>query len=369
MPHPRVKRQAPPLWFGCALVAWCRLLLRNRGAIPLAKWPLVFLITLVSVAHTVLRLLQTLLFDRRVARTPIRQGPIFILGHWRAGTTLLHELLACDPRHAVPTTYQCFVPHHFLLTESWLPRFLRRFFPERRPMDNMAAGWERPQEDEFALLLLGEPSPYERIGFPANPQAGAGALDLRGLPAAVTRRWQRVFYRFVQQLTYAHPDKRLVLKSPPHTCRLPILLDLFPDARFVHIMRDPYILYPSTLHLWRVLTSTHALQRPTWEHLPEYILQTFVAFYTRLEEARPLVPPGRLYELRYEDLVQAPLEQLATLYESLDLGDFSLARPRVEAYLAAAGRYETNRYFLTDEERQLVTTRWAAVLQQYGYGT
>lgn len=361
------KRWAPAIWFGCDLFSWCQLLRRNRGAVHPSKWHLALLVTLVSVAHTALRLLQRIFLGPRVARTPIRAGPVFILGHWRAGTTLLHELLARDPRHAAPTTYACFVPHHFLVTERWLPWFLQCLSPQRRPMDNMTAGWDRPQEDEFALLLLGQPSPYERIGFPNNPQAGADALDLQALRPRDRHLWKQAFYRFVQELTYANPGKCLILKSPPHTCRIPLLLELFPDARFIHLLRDPYVLYASTLHLWRVLYTTHALQRPTWQHLPEYILQTFTTLYARLEEARPLLPPGRLYELRYEDLLRSPLRELQTLYRALDLGDFAPAQPHVEAYLAATRGYETNRYFLTDEERNLVSSRWAAVLQRYGY--
>ena len=82
------------------------------------------------------------------------------LGHWRTGTTYLHELLIRDPRHSYPTTYQCLAPGHFLISEAWLPKVFFFFVPSRRPMDNMPAGWDRPQEDEFGLCLLGAPSPW-----------------------------------------------------------------------------------------------------------------------------------------------------------------------------------------------------------------
>src|SRR5947209_6912737 len=227
--------------------------------------------------------------------------------------------------------------------------------PSRRPMDNVAAGLDHPQEDEFALCLLGQPSPYERIAFPNRPAAGAGALDLRGLTPAARRRWKATFCRLVQALTLAHPGRRLVLKSPPHTCRIPTLLELFPDARFVHVVRDPYVVYPSTLHLWRVTYGINGLQKPSWAELPDYILDTFVQVYDRLEEGRRLVPPGRFHELRYEDLVRDPLGQLEAVYRGLGLGDFGPARPSVEAYLAGLKDYETNRYFLTPAEREEIT--------------
>ena len=109
-------------------------------------------------------------------------------------------------------------------------------------------------------------------------------------------RWKTTFYRLLQQITVKDP-RRLVLKSPPHTCRIPTLLDLFPDARFVHIVRDPSVVYPSTLHLWRVTYGINGLQKPSWAELPEYILDTFVQVYDRLEEGKRLIPPGRIHEL------------------------------------------------------------------------
>jgi hypothetical protein len=171
----------------------------------------------------------------------------------------------------------------------------------------------------------------------------------------------------VQTLTLANGGRRLVLKSPPHTCRIPILLELFPDARFIHIVRDPYVVYPSTLHLWRALGASHSLQRPQWENLPEHILDTFVQMHDRLEEGKRLIPSNRFHELRYEDLVRDPVGQVEAIYRALELGDFSIARPHVEAYWASQKGYETNRHFLTPAEQKLITERWGPIIRRYGY--
>ncbi len=351
-----------PIWVGVGARAWARLLARNGFAVHRSRWRVVAVATALSVGNSALGLVQSLLYGRRVARTPVPHAPVFVLGHWRTGTTLLHELLACDPRLAAPTTYDCFAPHHFLLTRGWLPRLLGRFTPARRPMDAMAAGLDRPQEDEIVLCLLGEPSPYERVAFPNRP--AAGSLDL---PPGAAGRWKRAFRRLVQALTYAPHGKRLVLKSPPHTARVPTLLELFPDARFVHLVRDPYAVYPSTLHLWRVLSAAHSLQNPDWGLLPESVLRTFTAMSDRLEATRSLIPPGRLYELLYEDLVRDPIGRLTELYGALGLGDFEPARPHVEAYLTGVKGYETNRHLLTPEERETIAQRWGREIEQYGY--
>ena len=363
----RNKEGLPLLWLGCDAFAWAQLLGRNRFAVRPSRWLAAVLVTATSVLNTTLRLAQQVIYRGRVNRTPLRDSPVFILGHWRTGTTLLHELFACDPRHAAPTTYQCFAPHHFLISDPWLPRLLLRRAPDRRPMDNMAAGWYRPQEDEFALCLLGQPSPYERIAFPNRPEAGAGALDLRGLSRRALRSWERALSRLVRELAYAHRGRRLILKSPPHTCRIPTLLRLFPDARFVHIIRDPYEVYASTLKLWRVLCGTFGWQRPSWDGLPEYIFHTFAIMDQRLEEGRRLVPAGHFHELRYEDLVRDPPGQLEHTYRGLGLGDFGPARSPVEVYVAGLKGYEPNRHVLLPEEREAITRRWGAILERYGY--
>src|SRR5579884_2686020 len=214
--RPRRTKPTPMLWLGCDAFAWMRLLMAHRFAVHYSRWPVALIISAISPGHTLLRWAQEAIFGRRVARTPIEHGPLFILGHWRSGTTLLHELLSHDPRHAAPTTYECFAPHHFLLSRSWLPRLLGGLMPVRRPMDKMAAGWDRPQEDEFALCLLGQPSPYADLAFPNRPPTYPGSLDLSGLTPPQLAHWKRTFRRFLQTITYRDP-RRLVLKSPPHT--------------------------------------------------------------------------------------------------------------------------------------------------------
>jgi hypothetical protein len=203
----------PRIWEGCDFLAWLRLLARNRFAVGLPYVYIAVVITFVSACHTVLRLIQDVLFADQVRRTPIPQSPLFILGHWRTGTTLLHELLILDDRHSFPTTYECLEPNHFLLTEELFSRWFSFLMPSRRPMDNMAAGWDRPQEDEFALCMMGQPSPYLSIAFPNRPPQDQAALDLEGLSPLKRAAWKRAFLLLLRRITLRNP-KRLILKSP-----------------------------------------------------------------------------------------------------------------------------------------------------------
>jgi hypothetical protein len=356
----------PRIWEGIDFFAWLRLLVRNRCAVELPYLYIAVIVTFVSFFHTLLRFVQNVLYGGPVRRTPIREAPLFIIGHWRTGTTLLHELLILDERHTFPTTYECLEPNHFLLTEGIIPRLLPFLMPSRRPMDNMAAGWDRPQEDEFALCMLGQPSPYLSIAFPNHPPQDQAALDLDGLPPRVRRGWKRAFRRFLQQITFRDP-RRLILKSPTHSCRIRHLLELFPEARFVHILRDPYVVFPSTVNLWKTLAETHGLQKPRFEGLEEYVYRTFNHLYAKLEEGKKLVAPERFYEMRYENLVRDPVSQMRALYEHLGLGGFDHVLPRLQAFVAGMKEYRTNRYSQTPELREEITRRWGDVIRRYGY--
>ncbi len=366
--NPSPKREwTPRIWEGCDFFAWMRVLGRNHFAVSWRYLYIAFIVTFVSIFHTLLRWLQQQWYGSTIDRVRITNPPIFIIGHWRTGTTLLHELLILDDRHTFPNTYQCLEPNHFLLTENLVKRYLPFLMPSRRPMDNMKAGWDRPQEDEFGLCMMGQPSPYLMVAFPNRPPIDQDAFTFKGWSRRKIEAWKRAFLGYLKALTYKDP-RRLVLKSPTHSCRIPVLLELFPDARFIHIVRNPYVVFPSTVNLWRTLGETHGLQKPTGAGLEEYVYQTFTMLYDRLEEDRKLVPPKHFQELKYEDLVRDPIGEMKKLYAKLGLGEVEKVQPRIEAYLAANCDYQTNRYRqLPAETRAEIKRRWNKIIERYGY--
>ncbi len=362
----RQREWTPRMWEGCNFLAWLRLLARNRFAVQLPYLYIAVIVTFVSLIHTLLRWLQELWFGGRVKCMSIQEAPLFIIGHWRTGTTLLHELLILDERHTCPSTFQCLMPNHFLLTEHYLARWLWFLMPAHRPMDNMTAGWDRPQEDEFALCMIGQPSPYLKIAFPNRPSPCPETLDLEGMTPRALASWKRAYAHYLRQITFKDP-RRLILKSPPHSCRIKVLLELFPDARFVHIVRDPYVIFPSTVNLWKTLYQTHGLQRPTFDGLEEDVFNTFTHLYERVEKGKALIDPSRFCELRYEELIRDPVGEMRKLYEHLQLGGFDKVLPRLEQYLSKITGYKRNHYELTPELRAEITRRWGDVIRKYGY--
>lgn len=354
------------IWNGMNLTGWSRLLVRNLFAIAPRRLGMALIITAVCPLHFVLWLWQTALYGRRIARAEIRDHPIFIIGHWRTGTTLLHEMLALDPRHTCADTFTCLAPNHFLVSASFLRPWLKYLLPPQRPMDNVAVGFDRPQEDEFALCNMGIPSPYLTIAFGNRPPQDQEYLELRGLSPRALDRWKRGFVWFLKCVTVQDP-RRIVLKSPPHTARIRVLLDLFPDARFVHIVRDPYVVFPSTMNLFRRLYRDYGLQVPRYAGLDEHVFRTFSRMYEAFERDRALIRPSRLCQVRYEDVVKDPVAQMRRIYEHLELGGFDDVLPAIARYAERQKGYRTNRYEISEETRAEIARRWGFYAERYGY--
>jgi hypothetical protein len=271
-----------------------------------------------------------------------------------------------DARHTYPDTYACFAPNHFLLSGWWMKPCLKFLLPTQRPIDNMAAGWDHPQEDEFALCNMGVPSPYLTIAFPNHPPQDQEYFDFQGVSEPALNRWKGAFLWFLKCVT-AQRAKRIVLKSPPHTCRIRALLEMFPKAKFVHIVRDPYVIFPSTMNLWKRLYLDEGMQRPTYDGLEEHVFATFNRMYDAYERDRALIGPGQLCEIRYEDLIANPIEQMRRVYKELELDGFDTVQPAIEDYFAGQKGYKTNRYQITPEMRAEIGRRWEPFLKQYGY--
>src|SRR3972149_2660231 len=135
---------APRFWHGMGFPTWFKLLAHNRFAISPSRIPMAVSVTNATVLNSFAGVFTEMMFRHKVRSTKLAEPPLFVLGHWRSGTTLLHELLILDERHTYPNTYECFAPLHFVWTEWFIPPLLRRLLPSTRPLDLMEAGWGRP---------------------------------------------------------------------------------------------------------------------------------------------------------------------------------------------------------------------------------
>lgn len=362
----RRSQQPFPVWCGLTCSSWLRLL-AQRPAVHWSRWNRLALVSLASGVNSLLALAERAVYSNRIAHVPLEHPPVFILGHWRSGTSLLHTLLASDPQFAAPTLYQTSFPSHFLLTERWFTRVTARLLPPTRPMDNMPYAWDAPGEDEIALLLLTLKSPYLLAAFPDAPQKIARFESLSsGLTPSELKEWKKQFLWFLRKVTLRTP-KPLVLKSPTHTGRIRLLLSIFPQARFIHIVRNPYEVFSSTLHLQRVLLRENSFGRAEPLDLEERVFSTYLNLYQAYHLYRPLIPPSQLIELRFEDLISDRLRELQRIYAHFGFDGGDQLAERLEPELNRQRTYRRNEYELDEACRQRIAERWRVAFRRYGY--
>ena len=357
---------APRFWHGMRMTDWARLLYKNQFRVHPLRWGMAGAISFFSTFNSKMHLLQSALYGHRIQRTKVKQPPVFIIGHWRSGTTYLHELLSVDKRFASPSTYQCFAANHFLVTQSVIPKLFWFAIPGQRPMDNVKMGWDRPQEDEFALCAAGIKSPYFRIAFPNHTNEYLEYLDMKGLTPKELNEWKKGLTSFIQALTL-HQNKRIVLKSPTHTGRLKVLSEMFPGARFLHIVRDPYVVVPSTMRLWKSLDEVQGLQVPKHHDLEDYIFRAYDRMYGGFRQQIDQIADHHLHEVKYEELVQDPVGTVRSAYDQLQLDDFSEVESNLQEFVAGQKDYRTNSYTIPDSLREKIDNRWGYYLDRYGY--
>jgi hypothetical protein len=291
--------------------------------------------------------------------------PIFVIGFWRSGTTFLHELFCCDPRLGFPSTYACLNPSHFLLSE----RIVRAQAAQqeiRRPMDNMRYSWISPQEDEFALLALGAPSPYEALLVPSLMRDPRSLVDLRFRSLDEQGRWTEAIQYFIRLLALQQ-GKPMVLKSPPHGFRLHVLPTLFPKSRYVVIERNPFEVFASNLKLWRTLLNLYSWESFSMEEVEDFILAAYPLHEEAITAGAGVLQSGSLARVRYEELVRDPMKEMARLYEELDLGDFETVRPRIDRHLAGVADYKRNSFRLSAAQRRRIEQAWGKAMERKGY--
>ena len=269
------------------------------------------------------------------------------------------------------SAFQAIAPGFCLVGRGSVKRLLARIVEPRnrtRPMDRVPFSLDVPQEEELALANMTVHSFSHAFVLPQQAEMLFNRYVLfRDLRRATLAQWIQTYLLLLRKITLANGGKRLALKNCTHTARIPLLLDLFPDAKFVHIHRNPYDVFVSTRHLHQKLTSICQLQRIPFAQINRNVLAFYQQLMKKYLADRSLIPPGNLVEVRYEDLDTAPLQELRRVYECLDLPGFANAEPRFQSYINSIGDYTKNEYELGSDAIASVNEDWNFAFREWEY--
>lgn len=360
---------------------WLRLIGQN-GGVKKRYWGKLARIMFTTAMASPLRLAERLLWSNRVARVTIDKPPLFVLGFARTGTTHLHNLLAQDPALGYVSTFQAVVPGFALVGQGWLKRLMASNMKDQvRPMDNVRVSMDMPQEEEIALAASSHMSAYHQLSFPQLRQklftkfimmedpdeAAHGANGKKHLSDQEIREWERQYLNVIRKATILANGHRLVLKSPNNLGRITQLLRLFPDAKFVHIIRNPYIVYRSLIHTFKVSLSMYTLDDYDWPEIESYCIEMFRLMFEKYMADRTLIPEGHLAEIRFEDLERNPLAELERVYTELQLPGWQSAKTSIEEYLSTVSGYRKNAFEASQDVIDRVNENWKFVVDAWGY--
>ena len=361
-------RFAPRVWHGMTFGAWMRMIKGHWRSVPPGRYGLVFSVTVLSIGNSILKGISNFAFGRKVNATKISPAPIFILGHWRSGTTWLHQLLDVDLKLISPTAQQCFMPETFLIGQVLLRPIMPFLIPKSRPMDNVQMARNSAEEDEHAIALGGAMSPHRYLAFPCDT-LGDVITDPKEMAPNEAAFFRKTWINFLKRVQFCAPGKRLLLKSPAHTMRIAEILDIFPDAKFIHIVRDPYKVNLSRERSSPAMMATQSFQTEMPHPLAnrQKFVNDFADFHRKFEKTRGLIPEGNLYSLTYENLKLAPKERIRDIYKELDIGVFADIEPHLDVILADRKGYKVNTYSLSPEFEEVVYTTAKDHFECYGY--
>ncbi len=317
-----------------------------------------------SVLLSPVHLYESIRWRRAVARVSV-QDPIFVIGHWRSGTTHFHYLLSRTSTFGVVTMLQASFPGIFLTMGA----FLRRHFPlpESRPMDMTRWTLGSPQEEEIALSKMVQHSFFTQLLTPNTLIASfEHAVLLRGNPKALVA-WKKAYSTVLKKATLAADGKALILKNPANTGRIAVLLEMFPDARFVYVHRHPYEVFQSMNRFYRSLFGLLSLQDHSEDQVIESTLSGYEILTRRYLADREQIPAGHLLEVYFDDLVRDPVSTIRSVYEGFGLEGFEESSPRLQEYLRSTQGYRAASTALDAEDIDRVDQRWGFAFDAFGY--
>jgi hypothetical protein len=302
-----------------------------RAKRALFLWTVFIGLSLLSIVNVICLTLDRLLFpglrDQKV------EAPIFIVGNGRSGTTHIHRMLSADgDRFSFFKTWELLLPsileHRIVealdgfdrqVLRGWVRRRLQQGEDDaleeiRKLHDWQASGSE---EDDFVMFTnwssvsLTFPFPYPELAY---------LFWTDREPEHKRRRILGFYASMLERLLYCRQGDRIhCSKSPQFTLKMRGLLEQFPDARFIIMLRHPFETIPSLLDLmsqyWRKMGAPEELVEASADLLGEIQIEQ----YRYAVEIADELPDHQSIIIEFRDLLSDPKRVVEQVYQRFGL--------------------------------------------------
>lgn len=352
---------SPHILIGSSLIHFFWVLFQLNFSIKRKNILRLFITFLILLMFTPFRIIETILY--LFSKKEKVKAPIFIVGHPRSGTTYFHDSLNEIENLVAPRMIDCLYPFMNKYFKFMLVPILEKVLPETRLMDKMAVSWDSPQEEEFGMELM---NGYTSVGFLFAPHARKMILEkyiLLNSPIA-RKKWQKAHLKFAKKIQSIHKGKTLVFKSPSNTAKMLEILEIYPDAKFIHIVRNPKDVIPSTLHLYQRILPEFSLQNETNFDLNSYVYDYYSQVMEKFLKNKGQLNKNQFFELKYEDFIQQPIQLLENTFNQLEI---STDLEKLKPFFVSRKNFSKNKFEIDKTLEKEIESNCSLVIQHYHY--
>jgi hypothetical protein len=334
---------------GIGFKLFIKLIFRNKGFA--FKRIFRFLFILQNAFWTdVFAFIERIKYRRKILTYQAPFNPIFIIGHWRTGTTLLHKILSLHPDFMAPNLLNVSVPDAYIFAGRYYEKIIKLFLNDKRPMDNVKPGIYEPQEEEYALMKKIYGLPLHDVVFKENKKYFLlNHLELK----ADKNLFKKEFLFFYKKLAF-HTKKEIIFKNPFNSFRIKVLKEIFPEAKFVYIKRDPLKVVPSTRNMFNIITRRNTLKKKIYNISLDEIAQGFKLTEDIIERDLEVIKKENIYCTTYEDLIENPHKICKNIFNAFNIQTSETYIENINSYLYSVKDFKKNNFVLSENEKKMI---------------
>lgn len=297
----------------------CKLVILNRGVSirnVIKLIPLIFS----GIVSEFFTLDEKVRYGRKLKNYPTPQNPLFIVSHWRTGSTLLHELMDLDDRFDTPNLLDTIIPEHSLVSMKYYRKFVGHFIGAKRPIDNFSQSIDSASEHEYALLKMTGESPLKAALFHTSQENTYILDEVKSfIPKGRSENlFRKSFINLTKKISMKN-SKQPLLKNPWDAMRISWLKEVFPQAKFIHIYRRPEKVIPSTLRMWKKMVKDNLLKGTPYNPSLSDGARWYLHFELTIAKDLKGISPEDHVSISYEELIADPVKTIQRVYDGLNM--------------------------------------------------